>query len=498
MEQLSRILASPQFREAPRLQSLLRFIVSLTLEGKAHQIKEATIASEVFGRAGTNGDSLVRSAAGRLRARLEDYYRQSGAGDPIVIVIPKGSYVPELHEREAAPKPAAEAAESRPQPSRAFVYWSISAAALVIALLALTTMLLRRRVQEAQQPNPEARELYLEGRYYWNGRTPEDLNRAVDYFTQAVVKDPRYAQAYAGLADTYNLLSEYTVMPYTEAFKRAIAAAKTAIQLDDKLAEAHNSFAFAAFYGDWDAVTAEREFRRALQLDPHYSTAHHWYATFLISLGRPRESLTQITLAQELEPSSKSILADKGLILLWAGQSASARALLEQIEAADPQFASPHKYLASADLLERRYADYLMESRKAALIAGNREALAITEAGEKGLHEGSAAGMFDAMLEAGRSLPPDAGTRYYWLAQISAASGSPDRAMHYLQLAFRQHDVNMVTLNADPCFARMRNTPAFKDLVTRVTGRRTFSFPSTSSNLPRFRTASPPTPGASS
>ena len=123
--------------------------------------------------------------------------------------------------------------------------------------------MLRRRINQS----PEAEELYLKGRYFWNKRTPEDLNKALDLFTQAIVRDPGYAQAYVGLADCYNLLREYSVMPPNEAYPRALAAAKKAVELDDNSAEAHNSLAFATFYWTWDAATAEREFKRAIAVE---------------------------------------------------------------------------------------------------------------------------------------------------------------------------------------------------------------------------------------
>ncbi len=128
--------------------------------------------------------------------------------------------------------------------------------------------------------NPEAQDFYLRGRYEWDKRTPESLNKAVDYFTQAIVRDPNYAQAYVGLADCYNLLREFSAMPPDEAYPRALAAAKKAVELDDSSAEAHTSLAFATFYGTFNAAGAEREFKRAIELNPNYAKAHHWYATF--------------------------------------------------------------------------------------------------------------------------------------------------------------------------------------------------------------------------
>ena len=186
-----------------------------------------------------------------------------------------------------------------------------------------------------------AHDLYLKGRYEWSQRTPESLNRALDYFTQSVVHDPGNAQAYVGLADTYNLLREYTIMPENEAYARAIAAARKAVELDDSLAEAHRALAFAVTYGNRDFVEGEKEFRRAIELNPNDPVARLWYANDIGMLGRNRESLEQINKAQELDPSSQAILADKGEILVSAGRKEEGIALLREVERADPEFRSP-------------------------------------------------------------------------------------------------------------------------------------------------------------
>ena len=192
----------------------------------------------------------------------------------------------------------------------------------------------------------------MKGRYYWSKRTPAALNLALEYFTQAIASDPDYAQAYVGLADCYNLLREYSVMPEEKAYPKAIAAARKAVALDSSLAEAHNSLAFDLFYGSLDAAGAEREFQRALSLDPNCQLAHHWYATYLMTVGRSREALEQIEIAQQLNSSSTSILADKGLILYYAGRTDEAIALLKQIRETDPSFLSTHRYLALIDLTD--------------------------------------------------------------------------------------------------------------------------------------------------
>ncbi len=487
-EQLARILASPQFRESPRLQTFLQFVVALMLEGKADQIKESTISTEVFRRVEMSDDSIVRSAARRLRTRLEEYYQQAGARDPVHIVIPKGSYVPEIEEWPSQNLPREEQISGKPSDSsesflpgfgvapsgssgtsrRGGKLRRVILAAVLFTICSAVAILWRDRTPTGHRPNLEAQELYLKGRYYWSKRTPDDLNRAVDYFTQAVVKDPGDAEAYAGLADSYNLLSEYTVMPYQEAFRRAIAAAQTATQLDSSLAEAHTSLAFAAFYGAWDATAAEREFRRALQLKPNYATAHHWFATFLMSVGREHEALTEIERAQTLDASSKSILADKALILMYAGQVVAAKALLEEVGARDPEFLSPHRYLANLYRLEKRYPDYLSELRKIALLSGDTKGLAVVEAGEKGLAAGNATNMLTRMLWTQESSSSGQAARNYSLAETCALLGNKSKAMQYLQLAFDRHDINLVVLTVDPCFAQMRDDPAFRKLVGRV------------------------------
>src|SRR5271170_6160848 len=125
---------------------------------------------------------------------------------------------------------------------------------------------------EAPPVGLAAQALYLKGRYYWNRRTPADLTKALDFFTQSIVRDPNYAQPYVGLADCYNLLREFAAMPSEEAFPRALAAAKKAVELDDSSAEAHNALALVTFYWNWDASGAEREFRRAIELNPNYVT----------------------------------------------------------------------------------------------------------------------------------------------------------------------------------------------------------------------------------
>src|SRR5277367_2170350 len=259
---------------------------------------------------------------------------------------------------------------------REFRYFAI--ALVILAGLSVVAIMRRswsaraaRKDAAVSQPraiDPEAEQLYLKGIYYFNKRTPESLNQAVDYFTQAVVRDPQYAEPYVGMADSYNLLREYSVMPPGEAYPRAAAAAKRAIALNDSLSGAHSSLAFVDFYWSWDVPSAQSEFKRALELDPNSVRAHHWYATFLLHLGRFPESLEEIERAQKLDPGSTSILADKGVILFYGGYTDQAIALLKQLEASDADFLSPHNYLAFIYLVQGNWPQYLAESRKSAIL----------------------------------------------------------------------------------------------------------------------------------
>jgi len=317
------------------------------------------------------------------------------------------------------------------------------------------------------RPNPEAEELYLKGRYFWNKRTPEDLNKALDFFTQAIVRDPGYAQAYVGLADCYNLLREYSVMPPNEAYPRALAAAKKAVELDDDSAEAHNSFAFATFYWTWDAATAELEFKRAIALNPDYVAAHHWYATFLMGTRRYPEALAEIEKARKLDPSSTPIMADKGFILYGAGQPKQGIALLKQIEAREPAFLSPHLYLPEIYLADKDYSSYLAESKKVALLRHDPVALAIVNAAEKGFAAGGANGMWASMLPVQKKFYLRGALSAYPLAQTYSQLGQKQEAIKYLYEAYDKRDPAMLFLNGDRLFDALLDNPSFRDLLAR-------------------------------
>lgn len=358
-----------------------------------------------------------------------------------------------------------------------------SVAFLLVAIAAIAGLLYQKRMTVSRnplkvaavaksvthhQPSPQALDLYLKGRYYWNKRTPAALNQARDYFMQAIATDPDYAQAYVGLADCFNLLREYSVMPEDEAYAKATSAARKAVELDDSLADAHNSLAFDLFYGSLDATGAEREFRRALSLDPNCELAHHWYATYLMTLGRNQEALQQIEIAQQLNSSSTSILADKGLILYSAGRTDEAMVLLKQISQTDPSFLSTHRYLALIGLTTGKYDEYLAEARKAALLSKSDTELSIVDAAAKGLQSGGPRGMLEAMFSQEKTLYAKSAISAYRLAETASLLGEKQEAMDYLRTAHARHDSSLSKLLVDPELRTLRNDPSYRELISQL------------------------------
>ncbi len=316
--------------------------------------------------------------------------------------------------------------------------------------------------------NHEAEDFYLKGRFYWNKRTPESLDKAVDAFTQSIVHDPNYAPAYVGLADCYNLLREYTLMPASEAYPRAYAAAKKAVELDEQSSEAHASLAFVSFFGMWDVATAGREFRRAIELNPNNGLAHHWYATYLICLRRDRESLDEIERARALDPSSSSILADKSILLAETGRHQEAIALLKQLEENEPNSVSAHRYLKYIYLNDGQYRDYLTESLKEAGLMHDGAALAVAEASQKAFATGGAHAMLETLLREQKKQYEHGTFSPYKLAETCAMIGKKAEALQYIKIAYENRSDGVIDIEANFALQSLHNEPAFRQLIDKL------------------------------
>jgi len=323
-------------------------------------------------------------------------------------------------------------------------------------------------VSASHKPDPQAQDLYLKGIYFWHKRTPESLNQAVDYFTQAIVRDPNYAEAYVGLANCYNLLREYSSMPAEEAYPRARTAAQRAIALDDLLSAAHSSLAFVDFWGFWDFANAEKEFQRALALDPNSVPAHHWYATALLCLGRFPESVAEIDKAQQLDPQSISILADRALILYQAGQPDQGIRSLRELESSDPTFLSPHKYLADIYLSRGDPHNFLAESKQVAALMHDDQRLAIVNAADAGFANSGQAGMLRAILKIQKNFYDQNKLSAYDLARTYGLLHDKPQALAYLHIALSKREPALLAIPGDQAFQPFHQDPNFQSLLRQI------------------------------
>jgi tetratricopeptide (TPR) repeat protein len=314
----------------------------------------------------------------------------------------------------------------------------------------------------------QANDFYLRGRYEWNQRTPESLNRALDLFTQAIVHDPGDARAYAGLADTYNLLREYTTAKDDDAFSRAIAAARKAVALDDSLPEAHRALAFAEMYGTWDFGDADKEFRRAIALNPHDSQARLWYANALGELGRFPEALDQMDKAQALDPSSRSILADKGLMLYNAGHSQEGLDLLKEVEHSAPDFRSPHFYLMRIELTLRDYPGFLAEGELTAQAANDPAMGDVIASARAGYAHGRDRGLLNALYAKQMEYFREGKVHAAMFAATCVLMGKKQEAVTILEDAYNQHDIEFLAMLSHPDLRTLKDEPRYQALARKI------------------------------
>jgi tetratricopeptide (TPR) repeat protein len=313
-----------------------------------------------------------------------------------------------------------------------------------------------------------ADDFYLRGRYEWNQRTPDSLHRALDLFTQSIVHDPGDARAYAGLADTYDLLREYSTEADADVFPRAIAAAKKAVALDDSLAEAHRALAFAEMYGDWNFAGAETEFRRAIELDPRDPQARRWYANAMALAGRFPEALAQMNKAQELDPSSHATLADKGWMLFNAGRTQEGIDLLREVERSAPEFRSPHYYLMEADLDLRDFPSFLSEGQLAAQTAGDAPLGEIVAAAKLGYQRAGGRGLLQTLYAKEKFYYAAGQVHAALLAKTCILMGRKQEALDLLEDAYRHHDIDALTLLSDPDLLTIKSDPQYQALVRKI------------------------------
>jgi serine/threonine protein kinase/Flp pilus assembly protein TadD len=317
--------------------------------------------------------------------------------------------------------------------------------------------------------NAEAYELYLKGRYYWNRRTAEAFEKAIEYFSQALALDPDYALAYAGLADCYDLCSYHGLLQPREAAPKAKFAAAKALEVDDTLAEAHTSLGMAEFWFDWDWSGAEREFRRAIELNPNYGVGHYWYGVYLGAMGRLTEAIAENQRARELEPFSIIINAYLGMLLYRTGAHEQAIQVIREAIELDPNFAQAHYFLGIDYAAKALYEEARVEFQRALDLSGASGGQL-----QSLVALGWVYGMKGKKEEAKKVLDhlKQLSTRRYVSAcrigQVHAGLGEKDQAFEWLRKACDERSEELVFLKVLHFWDPLRGDPRFQEVLGRV------------------------------
>lgn len=324
----------------------------------------------------------------------------------------------------------------------------------------------KKRLAKSYTDNGEAYQEYLKGRYYWNKRTGDGLRKAIEFFEQAVSVDPNYALAYTGLADCYTLLSDFGYIPPREGYSRADYYVQQALKLDDNLAETHTSLASIKAVIKWDWAGAEEQYQKAIELNPNYATAHHWYATHSLLMGRFDRALAEIKKAQQLDPLSLGINKDFGAILLFSRQYKEAREQCRKTLQIAPGFLVMSTYIAQTYEMEQNYQDAITEIERAHRAAPDDTEITC------GLGQAYAYARrtAEARKILGELNQPQKQAQYLpkEMALLYALLGEKEKAIALLQKAYEDHYLTVAEIATDPRFANLRSDPKLADLLRKL------------------------------
>ena len=320
----------------------------------------------------------------------------------------------------------------------------------------------QRSLAKRPTESAEAYHLYMAGRFHWQNRTPDGLRTAMMYFSRAIEKDPQYARAYAGLADAWAVLGVFYIPP-REAFPKSKEAALMALQIDENLAEAHTSLAHVKVQYDYDWPGAEREYRRAIELNPRYANARHFFALYLTYSGRPEEALAEIRTATDLEPFAFFMQASEGMILHLQRRWEEAIAVEKRVLEVDPGNGLARAILGMSYLESGRNEAAIAELKKIAqpsAISGGALGVAYARSGRTA----------EAVAEIGRLLEDSRFSASYSVAVIYAALGEKEKALNALENAYVERSTLMVWLSVDPRLDNLREEPRFQAIIARMRG----------------------------
>ena len=328
----------------------------------------------------------------------------------------------------------------------------------------------KQQVSKQGTQNPEAYQLYVKGRYYWNKRTNADIKTAISYFNQAIDKDPGYAAAYTGLADAYGTLTSYGGDP-SDFVPKSDAAAKKALELDPTLAHPHAVLGANKMQYTWDFAGGEAEFRKALSLDPSDATAHQWFSESLSWMGgRAQEGIEEGNLAHQLDPLSPIISSQQAQAYVYAHQFDKAIEIFKKVIADNPTFGRAHSELAIAYWGAHKYPEAIQEWKTGAQLENDKNEIEYAAAMDAGfrsggwpaaLRKGIAVSMAQRNSKAEYASP-------YIIAGLYADLGDKDHAFEWLSTAYQEHDENLLALRTDPAFDSLHSDPRYAELVRKI------------------------------
>jgi Tfp pilus assembly protein PilF len=322
-----------------------------------------------------------------------------------------------------------------------------------------------KRVSKRPTEDVEAYQFYLQGLFYWNKWTEADFKKAADYFTRAVQKDPRYALSYAGLADTYSLLGHAGYLAPSEAWPKAKASAMQALEIDDTLAEAHTSLGLVKEHYEWDWTGAEKEFKRAIELDPNSATAHLWYGDFLANTGRLEEGMRETKRAQEFDPLSLIINTTMGWQYYLSHQYVQAVEQLRKALEIDQRFSPARRMLEEVYAQMGKHKEAVAEREKVLSLSGNPElAASIEEDFSRSGYKGVLQSWLDGLTEISKHRYVSA----YSISEAYMRMGEKEKAFDSLERAYDEHDSGLVSVGVDPLFDSVRSDGRFRDLLKRM------------------------------
>ena len=326
----------------------------------------------------------------------------------------------------------------------------------------------KQQVSKQGTQNPEAYELYLKGRYSWNKRTAPELAAAISYFNQAIARDPSYALAYSGLADTYSVLTSFGGTP-SENVPKSNAAARKALELDATLARPHAVLGHIKYVHDWDLAGGEAELKKAIELDPNDATTRQWYAESLFWLGgREEEALAEITRARQLDPRSLIIWRDFGADHIFVRRYDEAIAICKKLAEENPKFSTAYSCIAEAYWRKGMYSQAIKEYRVESQVSGDRDESDYVSAMEKGFRTGGWRGALERGIEVLKEQRKTGYSSAYGIAASYAELGDSERAFEWLNIAYQEHDEWLLSLRTERSFDPIRSDPRFAELMRKV------------------------------